>query len=410
MFKRFTSQLIVLALFIGFNIFTPTSVQAESINFSTCKNLSSCGGMNALIKAAQDEGTLNINIALRNWANYGEAIDTFQAAFGIRIVNDNPDGNSSYAINAIKTALPQNQPDVINIGASRIPDTVDSSGKSLFTPYQVQTWSDIPELWREPTGLWFGGYQGQVVIGYDTKLKVAPKSFTDVLNPMYEKVVGMGSDPRAGQSSLTTVMAASVANGGSLSNVRPGIEFFRQLKKVGNLSGASTSASLIATGSIKVWFEFSFNAPGTIQMGKQVGKRIAYVKPSDAAVLGTPYVFGVNAKAPHPAAARLWVEYLLSQNKGLVAKGLVGNESTKVAKGTLEGSKLFNSLMGGQNIFQLGGAIPIQSAAMRKKRLLVTTPSSIFVPGAGNKLIPQMPTADQQNDALKILNIEWANL
>ena len=410
MFKRLVSHLTVLAVFIGLNIFTPPSVHAESFNFSTCKKLSSCGGMNALIKAAQDEGTLNINIQPRNKANYGELIDTFQAAFGIRIVNDNPDGNSSYAINAMKTASPQNQPDVINIGASRIPDTVDSSGKSLFTPYQVQTWSDIPELWREPTGIWFGGYQGQIVIGYDTKLKVAPKTIMDLLGPSYQKVVGMGSDPRAGHASLTTVIAASVANGGSLSDVRPGIEFFRQLKKVGNLSGAAASPRLIATGSIKAWFDFSFYAPGRIQMGKQVGKRFAYVKPSDAAVMGTPYVFGVNAKAPHPAAARLWVEYLFSQNKGLVSKGLIGNESWRVAKGTLDGTELFNSLMGGQNVFQLGGAIPIQSAAMKKKRLLVTIPSSIFVSSAGNKLIPQMPTSDQENNALKILNIEWANI
>jgi putative spermidine/putrescine transport system substrate-binding protein len=401
---------MILTLFVGLIIFTPTSVQAESINFSTCNNLSSCGGMNALIKAAQDEGTLNINIQPRNKANYGELIDTFQAAFGIRIVNDNPDGNSSYAINAMKAALPQNQPDVINIGASRIPDTMDSSGKSLFTPYKVQTWSDIPELWREPNGIWFGGYQGQIVIGYDTKLKVVPKTIMDLLGPSYQKVVGMGSDPRAGHLSLTTVMAASVANGGSLSDVRPGIEFFRQLKRIGNLSGAATSYSLIATGNIKAWFDFSFYAPGTIQMGKQVGKRIAYIKPTDAAVMGTPYVFGVNAKAPHPAAARLWVEYLFSQNKGLVSKGLIGNESWRVAKGTLDGTQLFNSLMGGQNVFQLGGAIPIQSAAMKKKRLLVTTPSSIFVPSAGNKLVVQMPTSNQENDALKILSVEWAKI
>jgi hypothetical protein len=220
----------------------------------------------------------------------------------------------------------------------------------------------------------------------------------------------MGSDPRAGHASLTTVIAASVANGGSLSDVRPGIEFFRELKKVGNLSGAAASTTLIATGSIKAWFDFSFYAPGTIQMGKQVGKRIAYIKPTDAAVMGTPYVFGVNAKAPHPAAARLWVEYLFSQNKGLVSKGLIGNESWRVAKGTLDGTQLFNSLMGGQNVFQLGGAIPIQSAAMKKKRLLVTTPSSIFVPSAGNKLVVQMPTSNQENDALKILSVEWAKI
>ena len=399
----------VLSLVLIFTI-VQTPSQASAVNFATCTNLDACGGMSALIKAAQAEGNLNINIELRNWADYGDAIDTFQAAFGIHIYDDNPEGNSSYAINSIKTSIPANQPDVINIGASRIPDTIDATGKSLFTPYQVKTWSDIPDQWKEPSGLWFGGYQGQIVIGYDARMKVVPKSIKDLLNPAFKGVVGIGSDPRAGQASLTSVMAASVANGGSLSDVRPGIAFFHQLKQLGNLSGASTSNTLIATGNIKAWFDFSFNAPGIKQLGKQLGKRFAYVKPSDASVMGTPYVFGVNAKAPHPASARLWVEYLLSQKKGILAKGLVGNEPSQLSKGTLDGTKFFNTLMGGQNIFQIGGAIPIESAVMKSKRLLVPSPSAIFTPNDGDNLVPQVPTAAQQAAALNILGTEWSKI
>jgi putative spermidine/putrescine transport system substrate-binding protein len=386
---------------------------ADDAAFATCTDLASCGGMNALIKAAQAEGSLNITTVLRNWADYGDAIDSFQAAFGVHINDDNPDGGSSYEIKSIQTAPQASAPDVVDIGASHIADAMTGSktGGRLFAPYKVATFNDIPTAWKDPAGYWFGNYSGQIVLGYDAKLKVHPTKISDLLNPAFKKVVGIAGDPTGAQEALITCMTASVANGGSLDNVQKGVDFFHKLKTVGNLSGANADSTHIATGNPKVWFDYSFNALGTQQAGAQIGKTFYYVKPSDAAVMGTPYIFGVSATAPHPAAARLWVEFLMSENKGHLAKDLAGDEATNVAAGTLDGAKLFASLMGGQNIFTLGGAIPIEQAAMAKKKVLVPSPTSIFQSNpAADKLTLQMPTVAQQTTATSLLKTAWAKI
>ncbi|MEJ0014206.1 MAG: ABC transporter substrate-binding protein [Actinomycetota bacterium] len=392
---------------------------ADDAAFATCTDLASCGGLSALVKAAQAEGTLNVTTILRNWADYGDAVDTFQAAFGIHINDDNPDGGSSYEINSIKTAPAESQPDVIDFGASHIaeaagvtacPTDITTCSASIFANYKVATWNDIPANWKEVDGNWFGNYQGQIVIGYDAKLKKAPTKISDLTDPAYKKVVGIAGDPTAAQEALISVMAATVANGGTFANVQKGVDFYHKLKTIGNLSGATADSTHIATGNPKVWLDYSFNALGTEQLGAQIGKTFKYVKPADAAVMGTPYLFAVNATAPHPAAARLWVEYLMSENKGHLAKDLAGDEAANVKAGTLDGAKLFNSLLGGQNIFQLGGAVPIEIAAMTKKKLLVPSPSTIFVPSAGDKLAPKQPTVAQQATAIALLKTAWPKI
>ena len=386
---------------------------ADDSSFLTCTDVTSCGGLDALIKAAQAEGTLNITTVLRNWADYGDAIDAFQAAFGIHINDDNPDGGSAYEINSIETAPAQSQPDVVDIGASHIQAAMTGGpgGASIFAPYKVITWNDIPTTWKDPSGYWFGNYQGQIVIGYDAKLKVHPTKIKDLLNPAYKKVVGIAGDPTGAQEALISVMSAAVANGGSFNNVQKGFDFYHTLKTSGNLSGATADSTHIATGNPKVWLDYSFNALGTEQLGAQIGKTFDYVKPSDAAVEGTPYIFGINATAPHPAAARLWVEFLMSENKGHLAKDLAGDEAANVANGSLDGAKLFNSLMGGQNIFQLGGAVPIEVAAMKAKKLLVPSPTTIFQPNpAADKLTLQQPTVAQQTTATALLTKLWPTL
>jgi putative spermidine/putrescine transport system substrate-binding protein len=405
-----TVAAIAVALFPAVS---STPAFADDAAFATCTDLASCGGMNALIKAAQAEGSLNITTVLRNWADYGDAIDSFQAAFGVHINDDNPDGGSSYEIKSIQTAPQASAPDVVDIGASHIADAMTGSktGGSLFAPYKVATFNDIPTAWKDPAGYWFGNYSGQIVLGYDAKLKVHPTKISDLLNPAFKKVVGIAGDPTGAQEALITVMTASVANGGSLNTVQKGVDFFHKLKTVGNLSGANADSTHIATGNPKVWFDYSFNALGTQQAGAQIGKTFNYVKPSDAAVMGTPYIFGVSATAPHPAAARLWVEFLMSENKGHLAKDLAGDEATNVAAGTLDGAKLFASLMGGQNIFTLGGAIPIEQAAMAKKKVLVPSPTSIFQSNpAADKLTLQMPTVAQQTTATSLLKTAWAKI
>ena len=101
--------------------------------------------------------------------------------------------------------------------------------------------------------------------------------------------------------------------------------------------------------------------------------------------------------APHPAAARLWTEFLYSQNKG------VGSANLGSVKG-LTGSQIFAKINGGQNIWIAGGALPIEYDAMVAKKTNVAAPDGYGIP-AGAKIIT--PTPDQQDAAKTLLKAQW---
>ena len=134
---------------------------------------------------------------------------------------------------------------------------------------------------------------------------------------------------------------------------------------------------------------------------KAAGKNLKFVIPSDAVLAGTPYIQAINAKAPHCAAARLWEEFLYSENKGKTSTQLTAADLK------LSGSKIFNLIRGGQNIFVSGGATPILQADMLKKKTLISGPAGFNVP-SGAKVY--QPSPDQQVDGKAVVAATWPTL
>ena len=198
-------------------------------------------------------------------------------------------------------------------------------------------------------------------------------------------------------------MATSIANGGSAANVAKGIDFFKKLKSNGNFVAVKGNASNFATGSFKISLGWDYNAIGYTAAAQKIGKTIKYVYPSDAHVQGTPYVLAINKTAPHPAAARLWEEFMFSQVKGKISKDLGANDYKKI-----KGAKMMAQIMGGQNSYIIGGAHPTTEPAMQAKGLAVASPAGIPVPANWPKMV--VPSVDYQNAASEVLKAAWPNL
>jgi len=369
-----------------------SSASNAAIDFSKCTDLKSCGGMDALVKAAQKEGKLNVITLPRDWANYGEAMDLFSKAFGIKITDDNPDGSSAYEIQTVRTAPASKVPDAVDVGI-----TYGADNANLFSPYKVQNWKDITPTYKDANGRWYGDYAGVIALSYDTSVTKAPTSFNDLKDPAFKNQVAIGGDPSGAQEALMSVFAANLANGGTTSNVQNGIDYFKSLKDSGNFVTVLANGQNLLAGAYKVSFSWSFNGPGAVATAAKAGKTIKYVIPSDAVIKGTPYIMAIPFNAPHPAAARLWTEFLYSENKGKTSKTI---GSTK----GLTGSKIFSSINGGQNIWIAGGALPIEYDAMVAKGTNAAAPAGYEIP-KGAKIVTPSP-ADQ--DAAKaLLKAQW---
>ena len=392
--KRLLTGVIVATMAAASLVATTATSSASNavVDYTKCTDLKSCGGMDALVKAAQKEGKLNVITLPRDWANYGEAIDLFHKAFGIKISDDNPDGSSAYEIQTVKTAPASKVPDAVDVGI-----TYGADNSNLFAPYKVVNWNDITPTYKDASGRWYGDYAGVIALSYDTSIPKAPTSFNDLKDPAFKNMVAIGGDPSGAQEALMSVFAANLANGGTTTNVQTGVDYFKTMKGSGNFVTALANGQNFLAGAYKVSFSWSFNGPGAVATAAKAGKTIKYVIPSDAVIKGTPYIMAIPFNAPHPAAARLWTEFLYSENKGM---GSMNLGSTK----GMSGSKIFASINGGQNIWIAGGALPIEYSAMVAKGTNAAAPAGYSIP-AGAKIVTPSP-ADQ--DAAKtLLKAQW---
>ena len=289
--------------------------------WATASSAASQGGMDALVKAAQAEGTLNVIALPPDWANYGAIISAFSAKYNIAVNSANPNGGSQDELNAIKT-LGKRGPDVVDVGRSYGPKNVD-----LFAPYQVTTWSGIPADAKESTGLWYEDYGGYMSIGYDSAKVPAITSINDLLGPKFNGKVALAGPALTSNQAVNSIMMVSLVNGGTLDDISKGVDWFHTLKQKGNWIPSKATTATIKAGSTPVVFEWDYLSQGHVH---DVPTWKVWL-PSGQ-VVGSYYVQAISKTAPHPAAARLWEEYLYSAE--------------------------------GQNLYLKGGAHPIEQAAM----------------------------------------------
>jgi putative spermidine/putrescine transport system substrate-binding protein len=328
--------------------------------------------MAGLVAAAKKEGQLNVITLPSNWANYGNIMKDFTAKYGIKITDANPEGSSQDELNSIKQLKGQSRaPDVVDVGGA-FAVTGETDGD--WAPYKVATWDSIPAAAKSANGDYYADYGGYIAIGYDpAKVKTPPTSFKSLLNPIYKNQVAIDGNPTQTGSAFAAVYAAALANGGSLSNIAPGVAYFKQLKQAGNFVPVEGTPATIQSGQtpILVWWDYLLASEVT-----PVVKGFKIVIPTDAQYAGY-YYQAINKSAPDPAAARLWEEYLYS--------------------------------VAGQNLWLQGAARPIEMSSLISAGTIDKTAQAALptVPGSGTL---QLPTSAETTTAGTVVAQQWPSV
>jgi putative spermidine/putrescine transport system substrate-binding protein len=268
----------------------------------------------ALVAAAKKEGHLNTIALPPDWANYGEALHKFPRKYGIGITNDNPDGSSAQENEAIRSLKGDKRaPDAVDVGVSF---AVAGANEGLYAKYYNQNYRTIPRALKDTRGFWMGDYWGAVSIGYNKSIvSNPPKTFKDLMKGEYKGKVAINGSPLSSNSAVSVVMASALANGGSLSNVQPGIDYWAQMKKSGNYIPVGTTPQTVASGQTPISLDWDYNNLAYVK--EFPAANWSFTIPSDG-VYGGYYAQAVSAFAPHPNAARLWEEYLYSDQGQII--------------------------------------------------------------------------------------------
>jgi putative spermidine/putrescine transport system substrate-binding protein len=269
--------------------------------------------MDQLVAGAKAEGQLTVIALPRDWCNYGALIDDFKSKYGLAVNELNPDAGSGDEVEAIKANKgnkgPQ-APDVIDVGLSFGPA---AKAEGLLQPYKVSTWNTIPDSAKDADGYWYGDYYGVMAFEVNSDIvKTAPKDWPDLQGADYKNAVALAGDPRASNQAIQAVFAAglSAANGDIAKAGDAGLQYFAQLNKNGNFVPTIGKAGTLAQGATPVVLRWDYNALADRDTLKG-NPAVTVVVPATGVVAGV-YVQAISAYAPHPNAAKLWMEYLYS--------------------------------------------------------------------------------------------------
>jgi putative spermidine/putrescine transport system substrate-binding protein len=274
-----------------------------------------------LIDAAKAEGTLTTIALPHSWCNYGEVIEGFKAAYGLEVNELNPDAGSGDEIEAIKANqgnMGPQAPDVIDVGLSFGPS---AKAENLIQPYKVATWDTIPDDAKDPDGYWYGDYYGVLsfVVNKDI-IATAPADWPDLLGPDFANAVALAGDPRVSNQAVQAVYAGGLSRAGSDADAtaaaQAGLEFFAELNSAGNLVPTIGKSASLAQGATPVIIAWDYNG---LSWAQEIAGNppVEVVVPASGVVAGV-YVQAISAYAPHPNAAKLWMEYLYSDEGQLL--------------------------------------------------------------------------------------------
>jgi putative spermidine/putrescine transport system substrate-binding protein len=320
---------------------------------------------------AKAEGGLTTIALPHSWCNYGEALTGFTAKYGIPINELLPDGGSGDEIEAIK-ANKDNPgpaaPDVIDVGLSFGP-TAKADG--LIQAYKVSTWDSIPDTAKDADGFWYGDYYGVLAFEVNTSVvKNVPADWADLLKAEYKNQVALAGDPTVSNQAISGVWASGFGTGGSLDNAQPGLDFFKQLNAAGNFVPVIAKTGTVASGDTPIRIAWTYNA--LADRDSLAGNPPIEVVVPTTGRFGGMYVQAISAYAPHPNAAKLWMEYLYSDE--------------------------------GQNLWLKGYCNPIRYEDMVARNVVPAELQAKLPDTAGT----QLPTLDQITKASDLITKNWA--
>ncbi len=294
-------------------------VSVSAFALSGSAGLAFADSMDDLAAAAKKEGTLTTIALPHDWCGYGAVIDGFKKKYGLEVNELNPDAGSGDEIEAIKANKgntgPQ-APDVVDVGLSFGPS---AKADGLLMPYKVSTWASIPDSAKDADGAWYGDYYGVLsfVVNKDM-IKASPADWSDLAKPEYKNGVALAGDPRVSNQAIFAVLAAGMATGESdpAKAGAAGLKAFAAINAAGNFVPVISKSASLAQGTTPVVIAWDYNGLGWRDVLKG-NPPVDVIVPKSGVVAGV-YIQAISAFAPHPNAAKLWMEYLYSDEGQLL--------------------------------------------------------------------------------------------
>jgi putative spermidine/putrescine transport system substrate-binding protein len=288
-----------------------------------------------LVDAARVEGALNLIALPHDWCNFDALIQSFKEKYPWIEVNElDPNADASAELEAIRVSdnAPTEAPDVIEVGQLF---AEQAKAEGLLQPYKVSTCETIPDVAKDAEGYWYGNYYGRIsfVVNPDNEALTLtegrlPRDWSDFVglgtffNPMAIDFlqdikplwagIALAGDPETSMEAILAVYSAGLSAAGGDPDGAPaaGLAYFERLRSDGSFVPIIGAAASLADETTPVVVAFDYS--GLAWKAQLAGKPpIEVILPQTGAVADLD-AQAISARAPHPNAAKLWMEHLYS--------------------------------------------------------------------------------------------------
>lgn len=277
-------------------------------------------GEKALYEAAEKEGLVVSFDTGPEWANWKSLFREFKKRYPEVELTYNDLGSAATVVALEKTRRRPQADTAYYFAAS----AVDAVKKDVVAPFQPINFEKLPAVFKEASGKWFTIHTLNIAFLVNKKLvKNTPTSWADLLKPEFKNSV-VYLDPRTTGVGQVMVFAAAYAAGGTVDNVKPGIDYLGQLHALGNVQRVegTTPYAKFLKGEIPVWISYE-NDGLKAKHVDGMGDALEVIIPKEASV-AAPYAISLVKNAPNPNSGKLWLNFIMSEvGQGLFAQGFV---------------------------------------------------------------------------------------
>ena len=263
-----------------------------------------------LVEAARREGAL---VWFSAWPQPETA--KVEAAFGRRFPFLEVDARRvAHPFDIIARERDSNDPTVDTAGPISATTVASMAGEGYFLPYRSPQASDLPAVFADAGGRWYSTHSMGMSIAYNRDLvppEHVPQSYDDLLHPRWRGRILM-EDIRDWGTSAEWALGVHQHLGDTFFQrlARQDVQWYVEGAVTGALDALAAGKHALAPWSVDYM----------VQLRMDAGGPLGWTNPL---LLGRVPANVILARAPHPNAARLFADWLLSEE----GQTLIGREN-----------------------------------------------------------------------------------
>jgi len=184
--------------------------------------------------------------------------------------------------------------------------------EGVWAPYHSPELKNYSKMFHDEKGYWHSNHLNVAVIAYNTRLvgpEEAPKDYPDLLNPKWKGDLSIDLEPER------ALMGWLVGWGEEKTR-----DFLKRLMRNGTVvrRGHTQQIQLLCGGEFKIGVELYAYRVAQFKHERKCPVAMSFPDPTPGS---TGSLGGINRNAPHPHAAALFVDFVLSAEGSMILAG-----------------------------------------------------------------------------------------